>query len=106
MVEVFPQQEGRRNRDSLEIVHRILEVASYGARKTRIMYEASLGYEQLRRYISKLIQAGLLYQDPSTERYQTTDKGMQYIRAYVMFAEIARRNLARRQNVQITMQAM
>ena len=50
---------GRRS--TMEIVHEILSVCDNGgAKKTAIMYQSSLSYDQLRRYLSLLSDQDLV----------------------------------------------
>ena len=47
-------------RSRTEIVAMILEAANGGATKTKIMYKAFLSYNQLREYLSVLIENNLI----------------------------------------------
>ena len=47
-------------RSRTEIVSNILEAANGGVTKTKIMYKAYLSYNQLREYLSILIENNLL----------------------------------------------
>lgn len=44
------------NRNSLDIVRDMLAVASTGARKTKIMYQANLSYVQVKKYLRDLLK--------------------------------------------------
>lgn len=73
----------RRNRTRLEIMAGILTVASEGARKTRIMYQANLSFTQLQQYLEYLIQRGLIRKTENTDiYYQTTERGSQFLKSY------------------------
>ena len=48
------------NRSRTEIVSNILEAANGGVTKTKIMYKAFLSYNQLREYLSILIENNLI----------------------------------------------
>jgi predicted transcriptional regulator len=52
------------NRSRTEIVGNILDAANGGASKTKIMYTAFLSYNQLKEYLSVLIENNLIeYRD-------------------------------------------
>ena len=48
------------NRSLTEIVSNILDAANGGVTKTKIMYKAYLSYNQLREYLSVLIENNLI----------------------------------------------
>ena len=52
----------------------ILETANGGATKTKIMYNAFLSYNQLREYLSVLIENNLLEYLDGTREFKTTEK--------------------------------
>ena len=58
----------------------ILKIARGGKKKTQIMYKAKLSYDQLRVYLELLNDRGLLENNDGV--YQTTDKGLNYIKTY------------------------
>ena len=66
-------------RSSFEIIAEILETAKDGAKKTRIMYSCGLSYKFVHKYLSLLLDTGLLRTGNS---FQTTDKGMGFLRNY------------------------
>lgn len=66
-------------RSRTEIASRILESATGGATKTRIMYKAFLSYAQLKEYLSVLEENGLLAHDKGEQLYKTTEKGMRFL---------------------------
>ena len=47
-------------RDRLQIIADILSVVSDGAKKTHVMYQANLSYTLLSRYLSEVLDAGLV----------------------------------------------
>ena len=49
-----------KNRSRTEIVSMILEAANGGTTKTKMMYNAFLSYNQLREYLSVLIENNLI----------------------------------------------
>ncbi|HEY4674781.1 MAG TPA: winged helix-turn-helix domain-containing protein [Candidatus Bathyarchaeia archaeon] len=69
--------EGRRRRDRLEIIEKILDVAGEGSVKTRIMYRTNMNFTQFEQHVCMLLEAGLI-EIISAEKgrtYKTTDKG-------------------------------
>ena len=63
-------------RSRTEIVSNILEAANGGVTKTKNMYKAYLSYNQLRKYLSILIENNLIeYLDGNT-KFKTTEKGL------------------------------
>jgi predicted transcriptional regulator len=72
---------GHRSRS--EIVSQILEVANGGsATDTKIMYKACLNYNQLKEYLTILIENDLLSYDGDTQTFKTTEKGHTFLQAY------------------------
>lgn len=69
-------------RSRLDIISEILNAASAGALKTKIMYVAYLSFTQLEEYISMLIARGMLEYDVKKRQYKTTDKGHDFLAKY------------------------
>jgi predicted transcriptional regulator len=70
----------KMNRSRYEIIASIMQDCLSPRGKTHIMYKNSLSFAQANAYLNLLIQLGLLTQENS--KYETTDKGRQYITAY------------------------
>ena len=66
-------------RSRTEIASRILESATEGTTKTKIMYKAFLSYAQLQEYLLVLEQNGLLAHDKGEQLYRTTEKGQRFL---------------------------
>jgi predicted transcriptional regulator len=66
-------------RSRTEIVSRILESATGGTTKTKIMYKAFLSYAQLKEYLAVLEENGLLAYDSGEQIYRTTQKGLHFL---------------------------
>lgn len=60
----------------------ILDVATQGTNKTKIMYSAYLSSAQLKDYLSFLQVSGLIRQERGGEVYKTTEKGRRYLVKY------------------------
>jgi predicted transcriptional regulator len=70
----------------MEIMSQILEAAANeqtgGVTKTRLMFNAFLTHTQLKHYLSILADNGLLQYDPLSKRFMTTEKGLNFLKAY------------------------
>ena len=76
-------------RSRTEIAAQILEVASAGTTKTKIMYRAFLSYGQLKDYLGILLENGLLNLDQNKQTYKTTEKGKKFVQIYNQMDELA-----------------
>jgi len=65
-------------RDRLQIIADILSVVSDGAKKTHVMYQANLSYTLLSRYLSEVLEAGLVSFDEEGY-YSLTKRGRGYL---------------------------
>jgi predicted transcriptional regulator len=75
-------------RSRTEIVSNILEAANGGVTKTKIMYKAFLSYNQLREYLSVLIENNLLEYLEGTQTYKTTEKGLNLLKMHNEMGEL------------------
>jgi predicted transcriptional regulator len=80
----------RRRRSHYHLIGEILDIASSGASKTRIMYRANLSATMTKEYIGLLQQISLL--EVSDEKgksiYKTNERGLQYLRSYRQILQI------------------
>ena len=80
--EVENSRTGYRNK--LEIVRDVLDVAAGagdgGSKKTHIMYGANLSYKLLTKYLSDVLDAGLMCVDGAC--YLLTEKGREFLHIY------------------------
>jgi len=65
-------------RDRLQIIADILFIVSKRAKKTQIMYQANLSYRLLCRYLSKVLDAGLVSFEKE-DCYVLTTKGKEFL---------------------------
>jgi predicted transcriptional regulator len=74
----------------MDIISSILESATNGAKKTRIMYKAALNFRQLQKYLPMLTNKELLVMAESKkgEVYKTTEKGLTFLKKYEELAEL------------------
>ena len=77
-----------KNRSRTEIVSMILESANGGATKTKIMYIAFLSYNQLKEYLSVLIENNLIEYLEGTRTFKTTEKGLNLLKMHNEMAEL------------------
>jgi predicted transcriptional regulator len=73
---------GSSCRDRIGIISQILEVAKAGATKTRIMYKANLGHDQMKGYLTILTENYFLYYNLHNQTFKTTEKGLRVLEAY------------------------
>jgi predicted transcriptional regulator len=70
-------------RNRIDIIYLILEAANGGGvTKTKIMYKAFLGHEQLKGYLMHLIGSDLLLYDKVMRTFKTTEKGLAFLQVY------------------------
>ena len=75
-------------RTSTEIVAMILDAANGGTTKTKIMYKAYLSYNQLKEYLSILIENKLLEYIDRTQTFKTTEKGLYFLKMHDAIGEL------------------
>jgi predicted transcriptional regulator len=67
-------------RSRTDIISEILKLAENGNSKTKIMYGAYLSYDQMKDYLSVMLQNELL--EKKGVKCRTTKKGLQFIKTY------------------------
>ena len=77
-----------KNRSRTEIVSNILDAANGGATKTKIMYIAFLSYNQLKDYLSVLIENNLIEYLEGTRTFKTTEKGLNFLKMHNEIGEL------------------
>ncbi len=76
-------------RSRVEIMSQILESAKGGGTtKTKIIYKAFLGYNQLKEYLTILTESELLNYDGETHRFKTTEKGLRFLNFYNEISDV------------------
>ena len=76
------------DRSRTEIVGMILEAANGGASDTKIMYKAFLSFNQLKEYLTLLMENDLLEYEIGKQSYRTTKKGTRLLRIYHQIDEL------------------
>ena len=79
------------NRAWRDIVADVLELAKIPTNKTTIMFKCVLSYDLLREYLALTQDAGLLKYDPLSRQYQTTDKGLEYLKLFGAISDLVNR---------------
>lgn len=67
-------------RSRAEIVSMILTAANGGSTKTKIMYSSYLSHNQLKEYLSLLIEKDLIDYIEGQQSYKTTEKGLKFLK--------------------------
>jgi predicted transcriptional regulator len=84
------RKKKNKNRGRLEIIRDMLSAASEKTRKTRIMYQASLSYRLLEKYLNSLLESGLV-ECVDDSFYLITWKGKEFLQSYDDYLERCRR---------------
>jgi predicted transcriptional regulator len=69
-------------------VGNILDAANRGGTRSKIMYKAFLGYNQLNEYLPVLIENNLIEYHDGTQTFRTTEKGLYFLKRYNEIAEL------------------
>jgi predicted transcriptional regulator len=75
-------------RTSLEIIAEILSLCEQPQTKTRVMYRTNLSWEMVQKYLSQLQSRGLLQVHHSSTKYQTTRKGLKFVKKWRELIEL------------------
>jgi predicted transcriptional regulator len=75
-------------RNRTEIACNILEASYGGATKTKIMYNAFLSYNQLKEYLTLLIENNLIEYSGRTHEFRTTEKGLKFLKTHNAIGEL------------------
>jgi len=85
------------NRSRTEIVSNILDAANKGGEtKTKIMYFAFLSYNQVKEYLSILLENNLIEYLDGTRRFKTTAKGLFFLKMHNELAELLQQTTFKR----------
>jgi predicted transcriptional regulator len=75
-------------RSRTEIVAMILDAANGGTTKIKIMYNAFLSYNQLKEYLTVLIENDLIEYIDGTKTFKTTEKGLYFLKMHNEIGEL------------------
>ena len=84
-----------KHRTQEEIAALILETvanSNSGATQTRIMYEAYLSYVQLKRFLSSLLERGLIEYQKEDRLYTITEEGIHLLQVYNQLTQLQTSN--------------
>ena len=76
------------NRSKTEIVGSILDAANGGETKTKIIYIAFLSYNQVKEYLSVLIENNLIEYLDGVKTFKTTHKGLFFLKIHNEIGEL------------------
>ncbi|MGC1930487.1 MAG: winged helix-turn-helix domain-containing protein [Candidatus Nitrosopolaris sp.] len=77
-----------RSRD--DIMGLLLNAADgVGATKTKLMYSAFISFNQLKEYLSLLVENGLIQYEEGTHTYRTTEKGKRFLQIQNKIDEVS-----------------
>ena len=77
-----------KHRSRTEITAMILDTANKETTKTKIMYNAYLSYNQLKEFLSILIENNLLECLEGSRTFRTTEKGLNFIKMHNEIGEL------------------
>ena len=72
----------KTDHDRTEILARILEQCKQPTAKTRIIHKTNTSYLTGLMFISHLQKIGMLNLDHDSKKYETTEKGSEYLKNY------------------------
>ena len=75
-------------RSRTEIVSMMLDSANGGSTKTKMMYKSMLSYNQLKEYLTVLIENDLIEYLNGTQTFRTTEKGLNLLKIHNEMAEM------------------
>jgi predicted transcriptional regulator len=67
-------------RSRSDLIGLVLDAAKRGETRTRIMYKSFLSFDQLRQYLSFLLEKGLIEYEEGTKKFRTTEKGIRVLK--------------------------
>jgi predicted transcriptional regulator len=73
-------------RGKLKIIADILSVVRGGAKKTHVMYQANLSFTLLKRYLSEVLEAGLV-SCVDNDNYELTNRGQSFLDRYDSYSK-------------------
>jgi len=77
-------------RSRSDIIGLLLNAANGGgATKTKLMYSAFISFNQLKEYLSLLVENGLMEYEEGKHTYRTTEKGLRFLHLQNKIDEVA-----------------
>jgi predicted transcriptional regulator len=93
-------------RRRLDIIADILLVASRGAKKTQIMYQANLSYKLLTKYLAEIRKAYLVSFERKQRCYMLTSKGLEFLERYKDYSRYNKHVTKRLNDVSVKRKAL
>ena len=77
-------------RSRSDIIELLLNAADGGgATKTKLMYSAFISFNQLKEYLSLLVEKGLIQYEQGKHTFRTTEKGIHFMKLQSKIDEVA-----------------
>ena len=77
-------------RSRSDIIELLLNAADGGgATKTKLMYSAFISFNQLKEYLSLLVEKGFIQYEEGTHTFRTTEKGIHFMKLQSKIEEVA-----------------
>ncbi len=92
IAELYNEFNKKTRRDSVDILAEILELCRKPCLKTNIMHKANISYVSLIGFLKQLRKLKLLGFSRDTNQYQTTEKGLEFLRRYSALRELLLRS--------------
>lgn len=73
-------------RNDLDIQADLLDIASGGAKKTRLVYQANLNFQMIKKYLKMLTDKGFIEERNGT--YYTTVRGQMFVTQFEELKEL------------------
>ena len=83
------------HRSRTEIVAMILDAANGGTTKPKIMYKVMITYNQLKNYLSVMIENKLIEYFEGTKTFKTTEKGLNLLKIHNEMTELLHTSVKR-----------
>jgi len=77
-------------RNPVDIIAEILELWRKPTAKTQTMRKTNMSYPGMQKFAKQLLELELLKTDPDSQKYQTTEKGLEFLRRYSALSKLLR----------------
>ena len=80
--------ESKNRRTNIEMIAEILMLCRKPTAKTQIMYKTNMSYAAIQKFLKQLQKFGLLSFDDGAEKYNATEKGLEFVRRYLAIQDL------------------
>jgi predicted transcriptional regulator len=80
----------KTKRTQIEIVAEILDLCKQPTAKTQVMYKTNMSYAKVLKLLEHLHELQMLKPDKNSKKYETTEKGREYVKKYYELEKILR----------------